>query len=214
MKRLVFLGLVALLPFGSRPAIAANPLYNHNLIVNGGAEAGEGLPGAGSLPGWDTLSNAKGGMISVQYNYDGYPKTGDPGPKHRGTNFFAGGTNAASSHAGQQIDVSAVAADIDARALHYAFEGYLGGSENQADYATATVEFFDAGGTSLGSAVIGAVTVQQRHGVTGLWYRVAKGSVPVGTRSIQISINAARFVGSNNDGYLDELSLILRKQTH
>lgn len=214
MKRLVLLTVVALLVIAPiTRAIADDSLYGHNLIVNPDADAGVGLPGAGDLPGWTTDANTAVGEIAVQYNYDGYPNGGVPGPRHRGNSFFAGGTDSALSTATQSIDVSSAAADVDARAVHYALEGWLGGYESQADYATLTAEFFDTSGTSLGSGTIGPVTVDQRRGVTGMYYRIATGFLPVGTRRIIVTIRSTRFAGSSNDGYLDGLSLVLRKQT-
>jgi hypothetical protein len=218
MKHLALLIAIALLPIGTiASAVADDSLYGHNLIANGDAEAGDGLPGAGNIPGWTTDANTAVGIISVQYNYQfptgNYPDSGVPGPRHRGKNFFAGGTNSAESVATQPVDISAILADVDAHSVHYALEGWLGGNGNKADYATLTAQFFDAGGTPLGSAVIGPVTVEQRRGVTGMYYRIATGFLPVGTRRIIVAIRCTRFQGSNNDGYLDALSLVLRKQT-
>jgi hypothetical protein len=208
MKRFILYAVMALgVGALTMSARAANPLYDHNLIVNGNAEAGEGLPGAGTTPGWGS------GMVSVQYNYDGYPKVSDPGPKHRGTNLFAGGPSAAAATVAVQfIDVSAVAADIDAKTVRYTVSGYLGGYGNQADRAFVQVQFRDASPNLRGPSVnIGPVTVQQRHGVTGLWYRSAAGVVPVGTRQVAIFMQANRSEGATNDGYLDELSFVLHK---
>jgi hypothetical protein len=214
-KRLSIITAMVLLPLiGVGPVSAANPLYGHNLIVNGNAEAGAGLPGNGEMPGWTggVIAGGTGGtMATVQYGYDSYPKSSDPGPKQRGTNFFAG---VATEYGGafQSIDVSAAAADIDAGAVHYALSGYLGGFANQADYATLHAQFFNPSSTELGAATIGPVTVQQRKSVTGLWYRVATGTLPVGTRRVFINPRVRRFEGGTNDGYLDNLSFVLTKK--
>jgi hypothetical protein len=217
MKQLSITATVVLVTLlAIRPAIADNTVYDHNVIVNGDAEAGDGLPGRGIVPGWTTDANTAVGIISVQYNYQfpsgNYPDSGVPGPRHRGKNFFAGGTNSAESVATQPIDISAILADVDAHSVHYALEGWLGGNGNKADYATLTAQFFDAGGTLLGNGVIGPVTVEQRRGVTGMYYRIATGFLPVGTRRIVVMMDAKRFSGTNNDGYFDALSLVLRKQ--
>jgi hypothetical protein len=48
-----------------------------------------------------------------------------------------------------------------------------------------------------------------RNNKTGLFSASAKGSVPVGTRYIQAYLNMTRANGTYNDGYADNLSLVL-----
>jgi hypothetical protein len=213
MKHLALFIAIGLLPIGFlAPAVADDSLYGHNLVVNGDAEAGAGLPGAGSVPGWNTSSNTAVGIVSVRYGYDSYIPVGAPG--QHGTNFFSGGTNSALSTAGQSIDVSAAATDIDAHRVRFTLSAYIGGYSSQADSGTVTAVSLDANGLpfrAVQNAVIGPVTVAERRGVTGLWYRTMTGTLPVNTRRVAISMRATRASGTNNDGYFDEVSFVLRK---
>src|SRR5207249_4211131 len=56
---------------------------------------------------------------------------------------------------------------------------------------------------------IGPVTASQRNGRSTLLPRAAKGNVPRGTRSIVVTITATRESGVYNDGYADNISLML-----
>src|ERR1700737_4389828 len=113
-------------------ALAIPPIYGRNLIVNGDAEAGVGLPGTGTVPGW-TVS---GHFISVRYGFDVYPSRTDPGPASRGANLFSGGTSAPLSSAVQDVRVASAAPAIDAGRVFYNFSAFIGGWSGQADYAT------------------------------------------------------------------------------
>jgi hypothetical protein len=95
--------VVAALAVG--PAQGAAPAGNR--AANGGAESGTGSTDGSAVPvpAWMTT----GGFTVVQYGSPGYP-AGQPG---RGSNFFAGGQQPASS-AQQTIDLSLARKAIDA----------------------------------------------------------------------------------------------------
>jgi hypothetical protein len=185
-------------------------VFGTNLIVNGNAEAGPGSPDGTTLPvpnapGWTLTGN----FTVVQYNAPGgFPLSTDPGPPARGSNYFAGGNNASSS-AAQTINVAAGAATIDGGTATYSLSGWLGGFSSQDDNAALTVTFRNAGATAIGSATIGPVTAADRGSATGMLLRTATGAVPVGTRTIDVVLQLTRVSGTYNDGYADELSLVL-----
>jgi hypothetical protein len=216
MKRLALLLSCAVLltssafarPAATHQATAARIVLGSNLILNGGAEGSPGATnGSTILPPADW--SASPGFTVVQYGASGgFPSATSPGPASRGVNFFAGGPSVAQSTATQRIDVSALAATIDQRAT-YSVSGYFGGYADQGDSALLTIEFFRASGTQLASAHIGGVTPQERDDVTGLLRRSATGRVPLGTRSIDVVLTMTRVAGSYNDGYADNLSLVL-----
>jgi hypothetical protein len=54
------------------------------------------------------------------------------------------------------------------------------------------------------------VTAQDRHEVTGLLPRTTNGRVPRGTRSVLIMLTMTRKAGSYDDGFADNLRLVLR----
>ena len=185
-------------------------VFGPNLIVNGNAETGPGSADGTTLPvpnapGWTLAGN----LTVVQYNVPGgFPLSTDPGPSARGSNYFAGGNNASSS-AAQTINVAAGAASIDTGTATYSLSGWLGGFSSQDDNATLTVTFRNAGATAIGSATIGPVTAADRGSATGMLLRNAAGVIPTGTRTIDVVLQLTRVNGTYNDGYADELSLVL-----
>ena len=192
------------------PVPVVAQVFGPNLIVNGNAETGPGSPDGTTLPVPNAPSwTLTGNFTVVQYNAPGgFPLSTDPGPPARGSNYFAGGNNASSS-ATQTINVAAGAAAIDAGMATYSLSGWLGGFSSQDDNATLTVTFRNAGATAIGSATIGPVTAADRGSATGMLLRNAAGAVPVGTRTIDVVLQLTRVSGTYNDGYADELSLVL-----
>lgn len=189
-------------------AATSDALLGHDLVINGGAEAGPGLPQAGSttIPGWTTTGN----FTAVQYGHDDYPSKLTPGPSDRGANLFSGGTSDPLSTASQTIDVSPLAATIDAGKIKYEFSAWIGGYASQHDYAQVSATFYGTGQAPRGHVVLGPVTAADRGGLTALLRRASAGTLPTGTRSIGIKITATRFDGTANDGYTDNIALTLQ----
>lgn len=189
--------------------VRADSIFGTNLIVNGNAEGGSASPDGNtvvSIPGWTVTGN----LTVVPYGISGgFPATSDPGPANRGNNFFAGGPNNAASSATQTINLSGGATQIDAGGVTFTLSGYLGGFQTQNDNAVLTVTFLDGGGNTLGTATLGPVLSADRGGATGLLSVLTSGLVPVGTRSAVVVLRATRTNGSYNDGYADNLSLVL-----
>jgi hypothetical protein len=200
-------GFAAVLATASIAAHAG--LFDTNLIVNGNAEAGptsrDGYQPV-AVPGWTT----NGLVTVVAWNTSGFPTSSSPGPANRGAALFTGGWDSGLSTAWQDIDVTAGAAAIDASAAECALSGFLGGYSSDSDHATLTAEFRSAGLQALGSVSIGPVTAENRNSVTGLLLRETRVTVPPATRSIRVSLVLERFGGGlYNDGYADNLSLVL-----
>jgi hypothetical protein len=200
----------ALLAFASSPSSAAPASLGTNLITNGDAEAGTGS-GSGNdvepIPGWFTTSN----FTVVQYGAPGgFPDTSVSAAIGGGANFFAGGPDTSFSSAlTTPMNVSALASSIDAGADLITLSGFLGGFDGQDDDMTITATFLDGSSISLGSLTIGPVTEPDRAGATTLLFRSISGEVPEGTRSIEVEMDATRFEGSYDDGYADNLSLVM-----
>jgi hypothetical protein len=200
------LAAVACFACGSSSTSGSSKVETGNLIVNGNAEAAagsmDGTPVA--TPGWTSTGEA----TAIQYGASGgYPATTDPGPTDRGMNFLGGGTNDAMSSLTQSVDVSQYASDLDTGSVVYDLTGWLGGWSDQSDNATLTITFQDGTGASVGTAVIGPVTVDMRMSNTGLIQQSATGMVPKGTRKLDVSLVMVRTDGTTNDGYADDLSL-------
>ena len=183
-------------------------LFGTNLIVNGDAEAGLGSDSGDDIetvPGWTTSNN----FTVAAYGTDSGVPADCPGPDDRGLNYFAGGPDNAASSAMQTIDVSAGATLIDSGQVNYDLSGWLGGWQDQDDNATLTITFADAAGTVLGTASIGPVLAAARDDQTAFLYQDTGGLVPVGCRQITVLLAMTRVSGDYNDGYADDLSLLL-----
>jgi hypothetical protein len=188
------------------PAGAAVP--SGNLVVNPGAEAGPGSPDASQqlpLPGWTVEST----FTAVQYGAPSFLTAADGAAVGGGTNFFAGGPGGALGAATQVIDVSSAAAEIDGGKVSAALSALLGGYSTQTDNATVSATYLNAGGAPAGALRLPTVNPGDRGSVTALVARSVSGAVPAGTRQISVRIDAIRHEGSYNDGYIDNVSLVL-----
>jgi hypothetical protein len=188
------------------PAAAVVP--TGNLLVNPGAEAGTGATDASTIvppPGWTVEST----FTVVRYGAPDFPTAADGTALGGGANFFAGGPGGATSAATQVVDVSGAAAEIDAGNVAATLGAQLGGYATQTDRATVTASFLSAIGGPLGTLALPEVTATDRNSVTALIARSASAAVPANTRRISVRIDAIRDAGSYNDGYIDNVSLVL-----
>jgi hypothetical protein len=193
-------------------ALAGQPasVFDRNLIFNGDAEANAGADDETIVVrplGWTTTGQFgvfKFGGIS------GFPDRNAPGPPHRGSNFFTGG-DAPVSTASQIVDVASAAKEVDGGSVRYTFSAWLGGYDAQEDYGTASASFLDGNKQRLGGVLLGPVTPADRHDRTGFVQRSHSGTLPRGTRTVRVTMTAKRVVGTSNDGYIDDVSLILRR---
>ena len=206
-------GLLAAI--GGAPARAAVP--SGNLIVNGGAEVGTGSSDSATtapapIPGWTTTPNF------TEHTYDpagsqNFPDANASAAIGGGSQFFAGGpANGAGNTmetATQTADVSAGAAEIDSGGVAATLSADLGGFSSQEDQATVTAAFLGAAGQQLGALTIGPVTAEDRGGTTEFLPRTGPSTVPLGTRTIRVTMTALKFAGAYNDAYLDNIALSL-----
>lgn len=210
----VFLRSASVLAFAAC-ALAAHAQFNSNLVVNPGAESGTGSSDGQSVvpvPGWTTTGNA----TAVVYGAGGagaYPSLSDPGPANRGVNFFSGGPNNVASSLSQTIALGFGTSTIDAGLASYGLSAYLGGYQTQNDNTIVIATFLNGLGASLGTATLGPVTAADRGNATGLLLRSTSGVVPVGARSVSLALNFARTDGAYDDGYADNVSLVLTQPT-
>jgi hypothetical protein len=198
------LGLATMLAF---LAVAADgrPLapqeVTANLLQNPGAENGPAAGGEELVKpvSWETTSN----FTAIRYTASGSP------PSVGGNNYFAGGPGTALSTATQRVDVSAYATPIDAGTTKATLSAHLGGFAGQEDAATVRARFLGAAGT-LGTEIsIGPVPLAERMGQSLLLPKTGTSTVPAGTRTIEVVMTATRAAGIYNDGYFDNISLVL-----
>lgn len=188
-----------------------------NLLVNGGAETGEGTRigvDTNTVPGWSQtgLLNAVAYGAIGGNGVTGYPGMSTPGPVDRGQNFFSGGGGGTSTGT-QTVSVKAAAAKIDRGTVTYSLSGWLGGTASESDAASVTSTFLNANGAQLGRAALHPVTPAMRKNTTELLSQAANGKVPSGTRSIRTELTV---VGphptdrsGHGQGYADDLALRL-----
>jgi hypothetical protein len=188
-------------------ALASGALFGRNLIVNGGAEAWAHPRAAtyGEPLGWTTTGTF---TVEAYGAPGGYPKDTSPGSPQRGSAFFSGG-HAPLSTASQTISLAAAAGPIDAGRVRFALSGWLGGYGGQSDNMRVAVRFMRESGETLATASLPPVLARDRNGVTGMLRRTAQGRVPRDTRSAYVLVTSARADGFANDGYADDLSLVL-----
>jgi hypothetical protein len=193
------------------PGAAGAAIPPGNLLLNPGAEDGPGSTDATTgnpPPSWMVA----GPLTAVQYGAaGGFPDTTVRDSVNGGVSFFAGG-NGSSSVADQQVDVSAAAPEIDANDAYATLSAYLGGFESQRDNMTVIGSFEDQDGNALQQVLfIGPVTPEERGGKTTLLLRSQSVSIPVGTRTMHVSLIANGQDGAYDDGYADNISLTLHQ---
>ncbi|HEV2688087.1 MAG TPA: SdrD B-like domain-containing protein, partial [Bryobacteraceae bacterium] len=170
-----------------------------NIITNPGAEAS-----ATATTGW--TANGTPQVVAYGASEGGFPSVTDPGPALRGKNFFAGGPSGSESDLFQTIDISSLAANIDAHQIKYSLSAYLGGFSSQKDQATVFANF--QGGV-FSQTSVGPVSPTDRQSQTGLLLRSTSGTIPAGTRKIQMQMHFEALSGGYIDGYADNLSMVL-----
>lgn len=205
---LLILAVVVLPGMGVLPAQA--DLWETNLLANPDAEMGTNSADGFTVvyvPGWQ----ATGDFTVVSYlAANGFPGPTDPGPTNRGASFFAGGPNNDWSGASQWIDLSSLSSQVDTSGVACVLSGYLGGFHDQYDHTILTAYFRGETSNTLGSVMIGPVTPADRpFRQTGLHRCQAAENLPIGTRAIEVTLGMTRFEGDYNDGYADNLSLLL-----
>ncbi|HEY1834924.1 MAG TPA: hypothetical protein VGG08_10835 [Solirubrobacteraceae bacterium] len=179
-----------------------------NLLQNPDAETGAGATGSEGKtppPGWSVT----GDFSVVQYGASGgFPEATVASAIGGGKNFFSGGNEAVST-ATQTVDVSSFATAIDAGHQAVTLSGDLGGYSTQGDNMVVTATYLNVTGGSLGTLTIGPVTAEERKDETTLLARTTNGTVPAGTRSIQVTMTSTRLEGAYDDGYGDNIVLSL-----
>jgi hypothetical protein len=188
-------------------------LLGVELLRNGGAagdelgEASDDTSLAAPPPYW---YQPGGTMTQVVYGSPSPAAARSDAPAGSGSYFFSGG-NSANPTADQYIDVSPLAAQIDAGQIHYRLAGAFGGYGSSPDSAWLTV-FFANDAATLGTDGIGGFTAADRGNVTKLIPTSHGGVLPAGTRYITVQLSAERGHDANppyNTGYADDLSLRL-----
>ncbi len=175
-------------PAAHLPGADAASAASANLVLNGSNEAA--LAG-GEIPGWDEV-------VGTQWSQAGDASYSQDGDYH----FWAG--NVANGELKQDIDVSAHAALIDAGLQSFSFGGWVRSvPQNPPDSTRIKVEYRHLVDVPLYTYDSGEIQNP------GNWMQLADShAAPIGTRTIRIRLIAKRYVGTSNDGYFDNITLV------
>ncbi|GJM44476.1 MAG: hypothetical protein DHS20C21_13180 [Gemmatimonadota bacterium] len=168
------------------PAVAG--AATGNLIVNPGAETGD-------LSGWTDSGTGYSVNTTIPYSGAFAFQGGSNGPQGPYTNELY-----------QDVDVSTFDAVIDGGGVGWSCSAW--GRSNSAggttDWASLTVSLLNGAGGTLDTWNSGSIAP------VNTWVPVAGGAVvPVGTRTIRVTLRSTRSVGASSDGFHDDLSLTL-----
>jgi hypothetical protein len=134
---------------------------------------------------------------------------------NHGANFFAGGY--VTTSIGSQIVVFPdISSAVDARSVRYVFSADLGGFASQDDKAAVTMQFANQIGSGIGTVVtLDGPNASGRANHTGFLHVTQTGPVPANARGAYITLTLSRLstVGPYNDGYADNISLVLLPPT-
>ncbi|CAF4156324.1 unnamed protein product [Adineta steineri] len=182
-----------------------------NWLTNGDGETGPCESAGGSTPptGW----SYNGTITQVYYNntYADQLST-NPGPNNRGSCYFYGGPSGSVTSMWQYVNMtdSINPVLIDNQTVYFNFSAWLGGYGSQTDYAQVSLTFINQANQQVGSTTtLGPVTNTQRSNITSLLFRQATGLVPVGARSLLVTVTITRLSGTANDGDVDNIALYL-----
>jgi subtilisin family serine protease len=189
---------------------SAAPLRaSENLIANPGAEIAVGPDPDQFIPYWDIESSA---TTLVYGDQPGDPSLSDPGPADRGLTFFAGGTDNSSSAILQVIEVDPAWQEaINAGRVRFRFAAFLGGNLQQADSASGRLIFRRSSSDEgvISEVSLPAVTPLDRAGQTSLFPVEVHDHVPADTTIMIVEVRFTGGQGNFNDGYADNLELVL-----
>ncbi len=203
-------------PVGLARDLAPDRLLGANIVFNGGGEhasPAKDPKGNRGVAGWTDLGAAT--TLAYGEHLD-YPTADTPGSPTRGRSFLVGG-EAGESRLTQRVDLSSLAAEIDAGALGYALSAWLGGFAAQRDLAWVELSWLDARGGVCARDRLRAATMEDRvaafgeENATGFLERRSTGVVPRDARVAEIVVRFERGEGSC-DGYADDVSLVLSRR--
>ncbi|CAF2742208.1 unnamed protein product [Rotaria sp. Silwood2] len=189
---------------------AAAQLYSVNLLMNGDGETG---PCAMSINvTHPTVWSYVGTITQISYNdyeYGALDPT-SPGPSDRGNCYFCGMFDAVTTMS-QSIDLFPYATAIASGNVSFNLSAWLGGWTNQDDSAKVSVNFLDYAYQPVGNqTTIGPVLAADRGFTSSLIFRQNSGMIPINTRYMTVIVTLIWHSGSENDGYIDNISVKLR----
>ena len=112
----------------------------------------------------------------------------------------------------QTINLTPYSINIDNQRVNLSLSAWMGGYDNQNDEASVQLYFLSENFQQINQPIeIGPITMADRSSITSLLFRQTSLIIPSGTRFISIMTLAQRYGGTNNDGYIDNISVILHQ---
>jgi hypothetical protein len=212
---ITLVGLVTSLGISVVDGVPAGAATTKNLILNGNAEAGagSGTGGVVTVPDWTDTTGTSFTAVKYGATGGGFLTATSPGPKNRGSNFFAGGPNDSfdSITTTQTVNLASYVNAIEGGHVTATLAGWLGGSGTRTDEAFVEVDFKNKKGFLIGTSLtLGPVTESDRGGVTELLRRSATEAVPPTAKSAYVQLSFSRESGQTyNDAFMDDIVLKL-----
>jgi hypothetical protein len=167
-------------------ADAQSPLPTGNLVSNPNAQAG--------ISGWSPEGQFSVRSLAMPGSPDSLSFWGGTSAVARGTQF---------------ISLSNWRDKIGQGCVTMTLSALLGGWQTQTDSATVRVDFLTSDFFTISSVTIGPVTNADRGNVTRMLPRSGTWTVPAGSENLRVVITSTRGSGTNNDGYADDISVVL-----
>jgi len=190
---------------------SASAASTGNLLRNGDAETHrctDDWTAQTPVPGWTVLRGAASVLCySAFVTAQEAPLLPASGEAGRAL-FAAPGPDTAIA---QRVDLTPAQPGIDQGGVSYLLSGWLGGWRDRPEQARLTAIFRDAAGRSLGAPVLlGDAGPVARQGRTGLLALDRAGKVPVGARSVDVTLEFESGFTSYHNAYADALALVLQ----
>ena len=158
------------------------------------------LRDAGAIP-WASATEVVGTMHQLHPLNDG---------RYGNESSWLAGDAVARGVAWQQVVVTSLARPIDRGEITASLSALLGGWGDQEDAMVVQAVFRNDRREPIGEPLaIGPVTARDRGNRTSLLPRASSQKAPAGTRRIEVTMIARRTGGEFNDGYADNVSLVL-----
>jgi hypothetical protein len=196
---------LALVVAGASATSVACSFCGKNLIKNPGAEGGRGQNAAGEVgdvPGWTSTAGQFGAAAYTGFGV-GWFTPASKGSKHRGKNYFFGGTTPAATSAPATVGTQSIKLPAAAVGRTATLSGWLGNYSSNT--AQVRAQFTDASGKVLSAIRIGPDTT---IGGQDMSFRTRHGKVPAGAASVTMVVTFTDHANYNLAG-ADDLALVL-----
>lgn len=193
---------------------AAN-FFNNELVINGSAEI---IDSNRELVGWIKSEGSELSITAKTYSNASFSNSFIPEGENESSWLFCGKGNGIFSSEGsssyQIIEIPSDATEYIDKGITKAYmSALIGGYESQNDNITINYYFYNNSENIIKTTKLGPVYADERNNQTKLIKKSESLTVPSGTRKIKIEIIAEeKNVGSDVDGYADNISLIIKKE--